>query len=486
MIFWAGVGLVTLAVVTALLWPLLRGGHRTPSAAAYDVAVYRDQLDEVARNQAQGLIGAAEAEAAKAEIGRRLLDADARQRARDPAPRGIQRWPARATAVGLALLLPAAGLGLYLDLGRPGADAVPFTEREDVPKTRTAIMNAGQGGGGVADQPAALAEAEADLAAQLEESPDSVRGWLALGRARLQQGETQTALAAFAKARDLAPDSPRVAASYGEALVLANEGTVTPQAARLFREAAQQEPNNPQVAYYRALAEFQDGKARAALERWAKMVANSAPNAPWLDVVERHMAAAERQLDMEPGRTFASVAPEDAPAPGETAGDAPANGPTREQMAAAEDMDPAQRREMIEGMVAQLAARLESNPDDLDGWLRLARAYTVMESFDKARDALARAADLAPENVEVLLRYARAERRAAGNRPTDKSLDLARRVLDLDGENPEALWFVALHHAREGETEKARALFDKALAQFPESRQREELRRRAADLVGEG
>jgi cytochrome c-type biogenesis protein CcmH len=49
---------------------------------------------------------------------------------------------------------------------------------------------------------------------------------------------------------------------------------------------------------------------------------------------------------------------------------------------------------MIRGMVDRLAARLEQNPDDKEGWVRLAHAYDVLGEADKAQSARIRAAAL--------------------------------------------------------------------------------------------
>ncbi len=154
-------------------------------------------------------------------------------------------------------------------------------------------------------------------------------------------------------------------------------------------------------------------------------------------------------------------------------------------MAAAEDMSPEKRKEMVRGMVDRLAKRLDENPDDVQGWLRLARSYRVLEKPEKARDALKRASEVAPENVQVLVRYARAIR-AVENKQTPKSLAISKRILKLDKDNPEALWFVGLHEARQGNRDKARNLFDKALAKLPDTPQTQELRQRAKRIVGEG
>jgi cytochrome c-type biogenesis protein CcmH len=60
-------------------------------------------------------------------------------------------------------------------------------------------------------------------------------------------------------------------------------------------------------------------------------------------------------------------------------------------MAAANGMTANDREAMIRGMVERLAARLEQQPDDKEGWARLAHAYDVLGEADKAKAARARA-----------------------------------------------------------------------------------------------
>jgi cytochrome c-type biogenesis protein CcmH len=529
MLFWGLVGALSLLVLAGILGPLLRDPGRQARSADYDLAVYQDQLAELERNRESGMIGAQEAEAARAEIGRRILEADKR-RQKAQAREQSGTWPVRAGAAA-AVVAVAGALGTYIWVGNPDREAVPFAERQSIPKSREAIVAARQGGMGGQGQARGsggmqagaggsgasgsgmpdVATAEKQLAERLEKNPDDIRGWLLLGRTRMQMQNYAGALEAFGKARELAPDNPRIAASYAEAMVMANEGRVTPKAKTLFARASEAEPDNPQPNYYLALAEFQQGNPEAALARWKDMVANARPDARWLDVVKKHMAAAEKQLGMPQGETYASVAPEPAAngaaeggesgagqgptrdraqasggTAGAGAGGGQPSGPTREQMQAAQDMSPEAREKMIQGMVDRLAKRLEDNPDNLQGWTRLARSYNVLGKPEKAREALKKATEIAPENVDLLAQYARAIRRAAGDKQTEKSIAVSRRILKLDQDNAEALWFVGVHEARKGNTEKARDLFDKALATLPDSPQTKELRRRAEEMVGDG
>ncbi len=73
MTLWLVFALMTAAAIFAVLWPLGRAGRER--RAGSDLAVYRDQLDEIARDRAAGLIGEAEAEAARVEVSRRLIAA---------------------------------------------------------------------------------------------------------------------------------------------------------------------------------------------------------------------------------------------------------------------------------------------------------------------------------------------------------------------------------------------------------------------------
>lgn len=163
----------------------------------------------------------------------------------------------------------------------------------------------------------------------------------------------------------------------------------------------------------------------------------------------------------------------------ETAAAKDAPGPTREDVAAAQDMSPDERRAMIGSMVARLARKLAENPDDVAGWTRLARSYNVLKQPDKARDALAEALKATPDNIDLLVLYGRTIRGANGDKQNAQSTAAMRRVLALDPDNIEALWFVGGAEAAAGNAENARTMWQKALAQLtPGSRERSQIRQR--------
>ncbi|WP_421883274.1 c-type cytochrome biogenesis protein CcmI [Pacificispira sp.] len=177
-------------------------------------------------------------------------------------------------------------------------------------------------------------------------------------------------------------------------------------------------------------------------------------------------AAAQFAAAPFPMRQLTALAQElglDTPAPAT----ASTRGPSQEDVAAAQDMTAEERREMIEGMVGGLAARLEENPDDLQGWIMLGRSYTVLGRLDDADAALARASDLAPNNPEILIDRARILRAQAGEQQTPESVALMRRVEKIAPGNIEALWFLGLDAYRGGNRDVARSYFERALTALP-------------------
>ncbi|MGE4220227.1 MAG: c-type cytochrome biogenesis protein CcmI [Alphaproteobacteria bacterium] len=454
MILWLAVGTLALAVAAVLLRPLLHRAPPLPEAAEYDIAVYRDQLAEIERERARGAIDPAAADAARTEVARRLLAADAR-RGEGPASAA----PLRLTAVAVGLLVPASALGLYLWLGTPGLHGYPHAAQQ---AARAASNRAAADLAGLADQ----------LAARMAAAPDNVEGWSLLGRTYMQLQRPADAAAAFARAAALAPQDAELAAGEGEARMLAAGGQVTPESQAAFERALAQRPDDPRARFYLGLGRFQNGDIRAAYDAWTALIADSPADAPWLSLVRERASEAAQQLGLDP-----AALPEPKPALG---------GPDDAAVAAAAAMTPEERTAMVEGMVARLAARLKEQPGDIEGWLRLARAYEVLGRHADMRDAMAQAAALAPRQVPVLLGYARAIRAAAGNAETPESLALMQRVLEIDPDNLEALWLAGRGAAAAGDRDAARRLFDRALVQLPEgSPERQQLQDERARLDGQ-
>jgi cytochrome c-type biogenesis protein CcmH len=472
LIFWIGAGVLTALAVMALLRPLLSarardaasepGATATDAAApraAYDLAVYRDQLAEIGRDQARGVLNQAEAEAARTEVERRILaSADA------PAAPAPHRSAPRAVAVAVAVVLPVLALGLYAGLGAPGLPGAPADGRH-------AALDAALAGGGVrgdqagVDGPDMVALVD-QLAERMKERPDDVRGWLLLARSYGTLGRYQDSADAYAAALARgAGDGDQGAeahAAYGEALTAAANGQITVAAKAAFDAALARDPAEPRARFYLALAKAQGGDVEAALADWVRLEAEAPADAPWrvavTDQIERAAAALGRDPAGRPGRV-PPAPPESMPA-----------GPDESDMAAAAEMTPEERDAFIRGMVDRLATRLAAAPEDLDGWLRLGRAYGVLGEADNAQAAWARAAALAPARADIQLGYAQAVREASvedAPLPPEFAQAVAK-ARALEPDNPLGLYLGGLAESATGNPAGARALWERLRGLLPE------------------
>lgn len=357
MLFWIIAAVMTFAATAALVRPLRGERAVAPAApdAAHDVEVYRDQLGEVARDRAAGLIGDGEAEVARAEIGRRLLAAARRtDAAAQPGP-GTGR--ARLSAIFILLFLPLAALSAYVAFGSPGLPQQPLAERmaQDPEKADLAVL---------------VASAERHLAA----NPDDGRGWDVLAPIYLRVGRVDEAEAAFRKAIALLGPSSARQSGLGEALIAKAGGVVTEEARLVFQSARELDSEDPRPAFFLALALAQSGKGAEARAAFEALIARSPPDAPWIAAVRQQLAALES-------------------APAQPSAGMPS---TAEVAAAAAGKTPAEQAEMARGMVASLEEKLKSDPADLDGWLMLIRSKAVLGDLPGAQSALNSAISAVP------------------------------------------------------------------------------------------
>lgn len=442
---WVVFGAMTLAALAALLWPLLRARQPGAERLAHDLAVYKAQLAELEAEAARGEIPPEEAASARVEIERRML------RAADAAPTGggARRAWSLAAAVVLAVALPAGAVGLYQRLGSPNAPAAPTPAQAQAGELGTMTER---------------------LAARLKQQPDDLQGWMLLGRSYLQSGRYGDAVAAYTRAMNLAPQDADVQVAFAEALVFAADGIVTPPARSAFAQALTIDPTQAGARYYLGLADVQAGKKEQGYEAWLALARDTPPDAPWAELIKRQL----NQLGAELGRDVAKDMPQQlaggAPAPGAPpAGSAAPRGPSEEDVKAAAEMSPEERAAFIRSMVEGLAARLQSKPDDPEGWLRLARAYGVLGEKQKQREAYAKLAEIRPNDPGALQQAARAivqTGMSPGTPPPPEAVAIYKKLLALEPNHGEALWFTGLGAAYAGDKRAAAAAFEKLLAQM--------------------
>jgi cytochrome c-type biogenesis protein CcmH len=355
---WIGFGLMSVAAVLAVLWPLTRRPRTDRSGS--DLVVYQDQLGEIDRDRSAGLIGDAEAEAARIEVSRRLLAAADTQA---PASQQTQPlWHRRAAAVAALIVLLLLPVGLYAALGSPNIAGQPAYARAATPPDHQTV-----------------AKLIGQIEERLAQNPNDGAGWQVIGPVYMRLGRFDDAVTAFRKSLALNGETAGRLTALGEALVGAANGVVTDEAKKNFEHAVALDPREPKARFFLGLADEQDGNAAAAAAKWRALLQDAPPNAPWVAFVRESLARVTGE-------------PAESPGPGP------------EEMAAAQNMPEAQRNEMIRGMVAKLADRLHTNGGDVKDWLRLVRAYAVLGERDQAKGAAADAKKALAEHPDGIKR----------------------------------------------------------------------------------
>lgn len=338
---WLLFAAMTALAMAALAYPLVARPSRsrsTPSEAEF----YRDQIAEIDRDAARGLLSGADAEGARVEAARRLLRVTPADAAPSQAPSSRARYVALAA---IFLAVPAAAAGLYLELGSPNRGDLPLAAR----------INDSN------DIEALVAKVEQRLLAQ----PDDVRGYDALGPVYLRMGRLERAENAFNEAIRIAGPTATRLLGVAEAQVGLASGVVTEKARKALDEAVKLDPQNPRAQFLLAQAAEQDGAKAKARAIYEKILAEAPNGAPWIPIVSDRLVAV--------GGTPPAAA----------------GVPTGPAAAAIAALPPEQRQAQIRTMVEGLATRLSENGQDLQGWLRLIRSWAMLGEKDKAQAALA-------------------------------------------------------------------------------------------------
>lgn len=361
MLLWFVIALMTAAAIFAVLWPL---GRAADQQGGSDLAVYRDQLDEVERDLRAGLIGEADAQAARVEISRRLIAAADAAEFAHTLPPGSPLWRRRAAAVAAVVLLPIVAIALYLTIGSPQLPGQPLEAR----------LRA-------AHQDSSIVSLVAKVEAHLERNPDDARGYEVLAPVYLRLGRLADAVSARRKLLTLSGENAERQSDLGEALTAAANGIVTADAKSAFDRALALDPAQFKAKFYIGMAAEQDGDRSQAVAVWRDMINKAPADAPWLPVVRDALSRVTNEPPV-----------------------AAAPGPSREDVAAAGTMSEKDRGEMIRGMVARLADRLKENGGDIEGWQRLLRAYMVLGERDKAHAAAGEAKRALADDPDKLRR----------------------------------------------------------------------------------
>jgi cytochrome c-type biogenesis protein CcmH len=266
----------------------------------------------------------------------------------------------RAAAVLALAGLPALAIAVYLPLGSPRLGDFPLAERSRAP-----------------DGTQPLETMVAQVERHLEKNPTDGRGWNVLAPVLARLGRYDDAIRAYRNAITYAGDTAERRADLGEVIGAAAGGVITAEAKGEFERAIALDASEAKASYFLGLAAEQDGRRADAASIWQAMLAKAPQDAPWRAMVQGALT-----------RVTGATAP----------------ALSDDTMVAANGMAPNDREAMIRGMVERLATRLKQNGDDVEGWLRLVRAYMVMGDRDKAKNAQADARQAVANDAERLKR----------------------------------------------------------------------------------
>lgn len=368
-----GIVLAVLSLLTVIT-PLWRGRKDTQSGST-DIDIYRDQLDEVERDLARGVLDVEEAERTRTEISRRVLAADCDARAQSgDAPEGLSRGVA--VVLGVAILTCAGGL--YAALGAPGYGDIPRAERIAIGEDRRANRPSQLDAEVLAPIVDTFDQFDEDTRGLIQtrrasvfEDPQNADAWRVLAQTEAAIGQFQRAARAQEQVVTLRGDAVRIEDRVDllDLLVAATQGYVSPQAEGVALSVLQQDPNNIPAMYYAGLMYAQNDRPDRAFALWRRVVEEGPQDSLHWDFASRQIEDVALQLGMD------YVVPD-------------RRGPSAQDLEMAENMAPDDRRAMIEGMVGQLADRLASEGGPPQDWARLISSLMVIEQQDAARRVL--------------------------------------------------------------------------------------------------
>ncbi len=284
--FWIlAAGLAALALVFVVP-PLLRQ-HVVAAGTGQDdlnLRLFREQLAELDADLAAGNLDQAQYAAARHDLERELLSDidDEHKPGRSASPGG--RW----IAAVLAVAVPAASIGLYLQLG----------ETDIIPRLQTAA-DSGLGRGRVHSDTASelppldvLAER---LAARMEQQPEDLEGWMMLGRTYFAVEQPDRALKAFERAYDLAPDNPEVLLAYAQGLASVDGGRLEGRPAKLIGRALERDPTNINARWLNGMVAYQGARYAEAAAAWESVLTHLDASGDEAKELQQFIAEARRR-----------------------------------------------------------------------------------------------------------------------------------------------------------------------------------------------
>lgn len=350
-------------VVLAIVFPTLRNRRTILSHADSARDMLFDQLEEVSREVSAGLISADDGDAVRVEIKRRLIAVD-HQKTSTAIVQNSGSWAMLAAGI----FVPVSALAVYTMIGSPEIPSAVFSQRGE--ERLAAIAQV--------DQVGQLVEAlEADA------NGGAIEGWVQAAEIYMEAGKYDEAANAYGRVLDRDETTFTEFVRYAEALILSEKGVVTPPAQRALEISLEMKPGNVAGLLYSSFALEQAGQIEAAYDLLISKLSEADGIFPWM---EAYVARANH-YGKKLGRPSVALA--------DFTTDA--TGTSNTDMARAATMTAEERSAFISSMVEGLAERLKDEPDDLEGWLKLGRAYLVLGKQQEALDAYRKAKPLVVE-----------------------------------------------------------------------------------------
>ena len=367
MLIWLAISSITILTVFILISPLVFFDNKKKelnNEGYYDINIYKDQLNEINKDIDRGVLSKEDYISAKNEISRRILLHKNPDNTTDNNLTGNSQKFKLFSVIFVSLLIPIVSLNLYFLLGNPTLPNKPFAN--NISENKALASNS--------TQPSSIEDSVIQLKKRLAKDQDDIEGWLLLGRSYLVMRNPDQAILAFRKVIKLDPNYKEIYSFIGEALVFKNQGFVSEEAINYFEIALDDNRKNPASRYYLSLAKSQRGNVEGAYKAWLELAKETPPDTPWYPLLQSQLEEAALKLGKDNTKIIGEK------------NTINTSGPTKEDIEAAAEMSSDDRKNMIEGMVENLAERMKKNPNDIKGWEMLARSYRVLGNIKNAEE----------------------------------------------------------------------------------------------------
>jgi len=403
--FWIIITAFSMLVAGFLVFSILKN-HPSTKSNDVELQFYKSQLVEISRDLERDIILDDEAKKLRTEVARRILKLDDHK----PSPSSsVPHFWLIALSVVIILTVVGGSVGLYALIGSPGygdlaqADRIALAEanRKTRPSLEFVLERLPEVSRPLPNK--TYSELVIKLRETVKTRANDLEGHLLLASVETGLQNFIEASKALSKAIKIKGDEATAEDffDYAELLILAAQGYVSPEAEAALMQALERDIRFSAAHYYLGLMMAQNDRPDRAFQIWRRLLLNTPEDSPWIEPIRAQIedaAIAAGINDFElPQITL--VEPFE-----------PQNGPTQDEIKAAEDISKSERIDMIQGMVQGLSERLATQGGNVQEWAQLIRALIVLEQEDKAAAIWENAKSVFaqyPDDLEFISRVAK-------------------------------------------------------------------------------